>query len=646
MKIRTFLCGIFLVWGVLMTYCAGASVKLPVLVSDGMVLQRDVPVNIWGWADPGEEVRVEFLRKKYRTVADADGNWKIALPAMKAGGPYTMTVSDRQIRDILVGDVWVCSGQSNMELPVSRVMDRFADEVSKDSEPMIRHIKVPLTYDFQAPQPDVPAAAWKSLNPENAMNFSAVAYFFAKDYYRQTGIPVGLINSSVGGSPVEAWIAEEYLQDFPRYLNDLEMCRRAGYVADVKRMDRKNQQVWSEALYKADAGLHGAQPWYADGLDDTGWTKTTLFDPAWQTTNGVPNNGSLWFRKHFTLGAADAGREAVLRLGCIVDADSVYVNGRFVGTVGYQYPPRIYRIPAGVLREGDNQVTIRLISYSGRPSFVADKPYKLLLEGHEISLEGEWRYRIGTLMPQAAGTTFFQYKPVGLYQAMIAPLLNYPVAGVLWYQGESNTGRAGEYEQLLTTLIRCWREKWQQPELPFLIVQLANFMQSHAQPVESGWAAVREAQRRVARQDAHAGLAVAIDLGEWNDIHPLEKKELGHRLALQALRLKTGDRTQVYSGPEYVSHRVEGNRIILSFEAGTDDLQADGELQGFTIAGADRHFRRAQARIEGREVVVWCDEVTAPRMVRYAWDDNPVTANLRNTAGLPASPFETEYSLK
>lgn len=641
MEIKNYLCGILLAFLMLAGYESRAEVKLPVLIANGMVLQRDTQVKIWGWAAPGEEVRLTFMRKKYRTEADAAGEWMIVLPEMKAGGPYIMHINDKEIKNILIGEVWVCSGQSNMELPVRRVMDRFAEEVRADVYPAIRHLKVPLAYDFHRPQSDLPSTAWKELNPENALDFSAVAYFFAKDYYRRTGIPVGLINASVGGSPAEAWISEEKLAAFPRYLNELEMCRDDRYVAEVKQMDRKNQQAWNGALYQADAGLKGKVKWYEDELDDSDWMQTTLFDPSWQTADGIPANGSLWFRKHFTLTSGQARQKAVLRLGCIVDADSVFVNGHFVGTVAYQYPPRIYEIPEGILREGDNQLTVRLISYSGKPSFVADKPYLIRIGQEEIGLEGEWKYKVGTYMPALAGTTFFHYKPVGLYQAMIAPLLNYPVAGVLWYQGESNTGRAGEYEKLLTTLIGDWREKWQQPELPFVIIQLANFMQPRPYPVESGWAMVREAQRLVAQKQPAVGLATAIDLGEWNDIHPLEKRELGRRISLQAQQLRGIGKEQVCSGPAYVSGRRVGNKAILAFEPGTNELQPVGKLKGFAVAGKDGRFVWAEARIEGQQVVVWSEKVEQPVYVRYAWEDNPEQANLRNRAGLPASSFQT-----
>lgn len=333
-----------------------AKVKLPTLVSDGMVLQRGEPVNIWGTADPDETVNITFQKKKYKTVADAQGNWKVILPALKAGGPYTMIINDIELKDILVGDVWVCSGQSNMELPVLRVTDRFRDEISADNDyPMVRYIKTPLLYNFHAPQADIPGISWKAMTPENVMSFSALVYFFTKDYFQKTKVPVGIINSSVGGSPVEAWISEEGLKPFPYYLNEKRIYESDDLVESMKKEESKKSRAWNVALYQGDKGMHEAIPWYAAGYDDSDWTPTDLFASGWATNGLNTINGSHWFRRDFQVSGQQAGEKATLRLGCIVDADSVYVNGTFVGTVSYQYPPRIYTIPAGLLKAGKTQ---------------------------------------------------------------------------------------------------------------------------------------------------------------------------------------------------------------------------------------------------------------------------------------------------
>lgn len=522
----------FTLWG-------EAKVKLPALVSDGMVLQNGQQLIVWGYADPGETVSLTFLKKKYTTDADTKGCWKIDLPPLKAGGPYTMSINDIQLKDILVGDVWLCSGQSNMELPVLRVTDRFRDEITSDSDyPMIRQFKVPLRYDFQAPQTDVPGASWKALTPENGMSFSALAYFFAKDIYAKTRIPVGIINSSVGGSPVEAWVSEEGLKPFPMYLNEKHIYESDDLIATMKQEEGKKSHAWNVALYRGDAGLHESTPWYAADYDDTTWKQTDLFATEWASNGLSPINGSHWFRKEFQVADAQAGQAATLRMGCVVDADSVYVNGTFVGTVSYQYPPRIYSIPAGLLKAGKNTVTVRLISNGGYPHFVKEKPYKILFgagqpeKGEtEISLEGTWRYRLGAPMPAAPGQTFFQYKPVGLYNGMIAPLVNYTVAGAIWYQGESNVSRHNEYADLLTAMMTDWRQRWNQPAMPFYLIELADFLSPNDKGGRAAWAEFRKVQAEISENNKNVTLIKNSDLGEWNDIHPLDKKTLGKRVS-------------------------------------------------------------------------------------------------------------------
>lgn len=533
---------------------AEAKVKLPALISDGMVLQREQPIKVWGTADAGESILLKFqkkstpatvkgekLKSSYSVTADANGKWSITLPPLKAGGPFVLQVNDIELKNILVGDVWLCSGQSNMELPVSRVTDMFRDEIAAYNNDNIRLIIVPKVYNFHAPQEDTPPANWKALTQENVMGFSALAYFFAKAYYKETGIPVGLINSSWGGTPIEAWISEEGLQEFPKYINDKRRYEDDAYCEHLKKVEGESSYRWNVALYRGDAGLHEATPWYAADYDDSNWKSIHLFSSEWNNNGLNPINGSHWFRKDMTIPASMAGQKATLRLGCIVDADSVYVNGKFVGTTSYQYPPRIYTIPEGLLKAGKNNVTIRLISNGGRAHFVKEKPYKIICNNEEISLEGEWKYRLGAPMSNAPGSTFFCYKPVCLYNAMIAPLKNYAVKGVIWYQGESNVSQRNEYAALLTTLITDWRSTFNNTELPFYIVELADFLSKDDIYGRKAWAEMRQEQAKAAQMNKNATLIKNSDLGEWNDIHPLDKKTLGERVAqsvLQAASLK------------------------------------------------------------------------------------------------------------
>jgi sialate O-acetylesterase len=635
---------IFLLFFLGITFAVSGQVRLPQLVSDGMILQRDVPAKIWGWAAPGEKVTLHFNRADYAATAGEAGNWEITLPAQKAGGPYSMTIhasNSITLQNILFGDVWLCSGQSNMETPVERVMSLYGDEINACSNPKIRYVKVPLTYNFHGPQTDVPPCSWVELTPETAPDFSAVAYFFGKELFEKTGVPVGLINSSVGGSPAEAWISEESLQVFPAIVNEMRICQSDEFVADMLKYGSLPGRRWHTILNEQDQGLTGPVQWLSPDYDDSSWTKIDLFDNSWGRKNHRPVNGVFWFRKTIEVPVELAGREAILYMGRLIDADFTYLNGQFLGSTSYQYPPRNYALPAGVLKAGKNTIAVRFISQNGFPGFVTEKPYQLVFKtGEVLSLEGEWKYRPGALMPAVSGGGItFQYVPTGLYNAMISPLKNHAFKGVLWYQGESNTGRASEYYDLMSLLIGDWRKLWGD-KLPFFSVQLANYMEPAIFQQNSAWAELRNVQRQLSQTIPNTGMAVAIDLGEWNDIHPLNKKDVGIRLALQARKIVYGEKI-TSDGPVYQSQIVDGNRIIITFKEGTDDLLPVDELKGFAMAGADGVYKPAQARIDGKQVIVWSDEIEQPVNVRYAWANNPEGANLYNRAGLPASPFET-----
>uniref|UniRef100_S0DFN2 endo-1,4-beta-xylanase n=3 Tax=termite gut metagenome TaxID=433724 RepID=S0DFN2_9ZZZZ len=615
-----------------------AKVTLPRLVSDGMVLQRDEPLKIWGWASAGETVKVTFLDGSYKTKADRKGNWCVELPAHKAGGPYTMRVNGIEIRDILIGDVWLCSGQSNMELTMDRVLDLYADEVADANYPFIRYFRVPMKYNFRNEEADLQGGRWETATPGNLPDLSAVAWFFAKELYDTYGVPIGLINTSIGGSPAEAWIGAGALKDYPHYLEAARESAAQGYIESVTKADQRAGEEWRRTMDEKDPGVG---VWNREDFDDSDWASISL--PGYWADKGAGQvNGSVWFRKEIGLPASLAGKAATLRMGTIVDADSTFVNGTFVGTVSYQYPPRIYTIPAGVLKEGRNNITVRVTSNAGRGGFVEEKPYELIVEGDGIDLTGDWKYRVGAGMPPAAPQTFFQYKPTGLYNGMIAPLKNYALKGFLWYQGESNAGKPNEYKGLMAALINDWRAKWNKPRMPFIYAQLPGFMKENKLPVESGWAELREAQRQTL-EIPHTGMAVTIDAGEWNDIHPLNKKTVGERLALEARRVAYGESGIVSTGPMYESAIVEDGGIVLAFSSVGSGIYTNLDLAGFTIAGPDGRYVWANAAVvSGGKIRVWSDWVPEPVSVRYAWADNPVGANLRNKEGLPASPFRAD----
>lgn len=641
------MCKLIFIFSIIVSVTAFSQVRLPKLISSGMVLQRDALVKIWGWAGKGEKVTVDFMNSTYNTTADDKGNWQIELPKMNAGGPHQMQINAGNsitISDIMIGDVWVCSGQSNMELPMKRVSWNYPGEIENSENKFIRQFCVPQKYNFHHPENDLSFGSWKSASPENAPDFSAVAYFYAKYIYEKYKVPVGLINSSLGGSPVESWISKEALKAFPKYLNEAEMFKDSLLITKIETADNARINAWNTELWKKDEGNKDSKNiWYNPSLNTSGWE--TMDVPGYwsdKTKLGMVN-GVVWFRKKINLPSSLAGKTAKLILGRIVDADSAYVNGTFVGTVGYQYPPSRFDIPAGILKAGENTIVVRVISNSGKGGFVPDKLYAIVAGSDTVNIEGEWKYRLGAVMPPLAGQTFVRWKPLGLYNSMIAPLINYGIKGVIWYQGESNADRPDEYNKLFSTMITDWREKWNRGNFPFLFVQLTNFMNRRNEPSESNWALLREAQSKTLQMQ-NTGMAVTYDIGEWNDIHPLNKKEVGRRLFLAAEKKAYGNESIVYSGPVYKSMEIKENKIILSFTNQDAGLltKGGGELKYFSIASADKHFVWAKAKIEGDKVVVWSDEISKPVAVRYAWADNPDGANLYNNEGLPAEPFRTD----
>ena len=599
-----------------------AKVRLPRLVSDRMVLQRDTELDIWGWADPGEKVTVRFQGRHYDTETGADGCWHVLLPPQQAGGPFVLEVNEIVIRDVLVGDVWLCSGQSNQETPIARLTDKFP-EINVSNNHMIRHYKVP-TQDVKGELREEIAgnAGWHSAIASDVMNWTALAYFFAQEAYEYTHVPVGMLVSSLGGSAIESWISQEHLKEFPQLLVD----QAAFDSLKLARQDR------------------GAGRWQLPECDDSDWATMTV--PGYWRENGADIRGTVWCRKTFDVPASMAGRHARLYMGTMVDSDSVFVNGTFVGFTSYTYPPRKYDIPAGVLREGKNVIAVRLTANGGNGGFVKDKRYAIVGDEAEIDLTGTWRYKTGIDQSEvqrlSARLANLDRTGSGLYNGMIYPIRHYRVKGAIWYQGETNAGNPAPYADYLKALITNWRELWQWPDMPFLLVQRPNFMEKKDRPTDSGWARIRDAQFRTALSVPHTELAVTYDVGEWNDIHPLDKKTVAHRLFLGARRLVYGEKVNA-SGPLYRDMQVDGDRIVLSFTETGRGLACRGkELKHFAIAGEDRKFVWAKAVIRGNKVVVSSPEVKHPVAVRYAWSDNPSDANLCNKDGLLASPFRTD----
>ncbi|HUX84796.1 MAG TPA: sialate O-acetylesterase [Chitinophagaceae bacterium] len=628
---------------------SSANIRLPRLVSDSMVLQRGVHARIWGWADPGERITVRFLGKHYRAIGGLDGRWALMLPPLHAGGPYSMELQGKNriiIRDILVGDVWFCSGQSNMVLPMTRVRYRYPDEINGADYPQIRNFFVPTAASPLGARDTLPGGHWVAANPKTVLEFGAASYFFAKRIYLKYHVPIGLINSSVGGTLIEAWISPEGLKPFPEYERVVQRYQNKANLDSLSRLNERIREAGSARFRETDLGLTGAIPWYDTSFVPLGWHGFWL-PGSWEDEGVRGLNGVIWFRKTIEVPQSMTGKPAILFLGRIVDADQTYVNGTFVGSIGYQYPPSIYSLKAGILRPGKNIIVVRVTSISGKGGFIQDKPYLLAAGKDTLDLRGDWTYQVGSVFPPPSrqgpwGGLSFQDIPSSLFNAMVAPALPYTIKGFLWYQGESNASHPSTYEGLMKALIGDWRKLWNQGELPFLYVQLPNFLEVTYSPSESGWAEIREAQR-LALSVPKTAMAVTIGLGEWNDIHPLDKKDVGDRLAFAAENLAYGDSSVPYSGPLFQSATTRGDSMILSFSHTGGGLVArgGGDLKYFSISGRDRKFVWAKARIEGNQVVVWNDSIPHPVTVRYGWADNPEGANLYNRDGLPASPFQT-----
>ncbi len=616
-----------------------AAVKLPRLVSNGMVLQRNEPVKIWGWADDSEKVQIEFLGKEYKTRADRKGNWQLELDAMAAGGPYSMKVNDIELTNILVGEVWLASGQSNMELQLRRVMDLYADEIRKINTDQIRLFRSSTRENAENEKADYPDGKWLSSTPENSMEFSAIAWFFANKIHQSHDVPVGIISTAIGGSPAEAWLSKDKVTPFlDKWLAQSAQIdsMRAAYVEKNGEIKLYN---WGAEVNKNDPGTG---KWSKDDVDITDWPQISL--PGYWSDKGVNLwNGSIWFCKEFEVDESLAGQEAILRLGRIINSDSAFVNGTFVGNITYQYPPRIYTIPEGILKAGKNKVMVRVFNQGGRGGFVEEKPYEMRVGNEVIDITGDWRYHVGAeLNPPRTNFGDPGFRPGGLYNSLINPMKNYTVKGVIWYQGETNAGRGFEYRQLFKDLIVDWRDQLNIPEMPFLFVQLANLGLPNKELVENGWAETRDAQRR-ALELPSTGMAVAFDIGEWNDIHPLNKKEVARRLFLEAERVAYGNDTIVSAGPLYESMKTENGNILITFSSVGSGLYANSLLEGFQVAGEDGNFVWAKAVVMSKNTVkVWSRNVKNPVAVRYAWDGNPAGSNLKNKEGLPASPFTTE----
>ena len=622
---------------------AEAIIKLPVIFQDNMVLQRDKVVTIWGFGDAREKVSVHFAGQVYRSVTGKDGRWSILLPSQPAGGPYNLVVTGKsnlmELKNILFGDVWICGGQSNMQFSIDQIGYKPTDTLSvKNSN--LRIFTVPIELDY-VPRADLAGGEWKEVSAENIRNFSATGYFFGKFLYDSLQVPIGLISDNLGATSVETWMSGEALSKFPQFKNYYnEYLTPNKSFKEVTTAFEKIKPAWERDHYLKGKGID--QKWYLPETDTSDWK--TMEIPAWWEDKGLAGfDGAVWFRKTFDLPANYQGTSFPIALNQVDDYDIVWVNGTKVGEGFGNQNWRHYSVPAAILKSTGNTIVVRVFDAGGKGGM-----YSHAIWGNPVLL-GNWKYKTDVAIdavnfpkPHVVNVSAFT-TPATLYNGVIAPITSLAIKGFIWYQGESNVSRAEEYRALFPAFINDWRTQFRQGDLPFLFVQLANYMQEASIPGESEWAELREAQSEALKLP-RTGMAVTIDIGEVNDIHPKNKMDVGKRLGLAALKVAYGWQ-DIHTGPAYESMDIVGDTVVMHFSKEGGNLVSSnkyGYVNGFAMAGPDNKFHWAKAFIQNNSVILTCKEVPDPKSVRYAWSDNPGVTNLYNHAGLPVAPFRTD----
>jgi sialate O-acetylesterase len=636
-----------------LTCSVSANVKLPAIFGDNMVLQQKNDVAVWGWADAGEKIEVlgSWMKSPATTKTDKNGQWQIKIKTPETGGPYTLTVKGSNtiaLQNILVGEVWICSGQSNMEMSVQSI-DNAQQEIQTADFPQIRLFTVKKT-SSPRPQQDCDGQ-WKICSPDTVGLFSAVGYLFGREIHQKLNVPVGLISANWGGTPAEAWTSEKTLKSFPAYDPILEKMKQAQQPIPEEVQARNEQALaeWDEKVSAIDPGTQ--QNWQDPKLDISDWKAIDLPRP-WSGTELEKIDGIVWFRRITNLPPSWARIDMELHLGPIDDADTVWVNGVKIGSTTVYDQERKYIIPPSALHTGPNIVVVRVVDNHGEGGFTGtEDQMRIGPVGADIktraTLAKKWKYKASLLdkelpaLPKVSKGQFNKNAPTTLYNGMIAPLIPFRIAGAVWYQGEANIARPAEYAKLFPAMITDWRKQWGIGDFPFYWVQIAPY--SSRNGVGGGNSAyLREAQMKSLKTVKNGGMAVTMDIGTEDNIHPKNKQDVGKRLALWALAKAYGQKEVAFSGPIYKSMKVEGRNIRLYFDYTQGGLLArEGHLIDFTIAGVDKKFVPAQAGIEGDTVIVSSEQVKKPVAVRFAWA-RWAKPNLYNKAGLPASSFRTD----
>ena len=633
-----------------------AQVKLSPLFSDNMVLQQQTDAPVWGTTKPNKEVEIttSWNQKKYTAKADAQGQWKTKVATPVAGGPYTVTISDGKpikLNNVMIGEVWICSGQSNMEMQVEgwgKVLNYQQEKVEAENYPNIRFLLVEkATSPVPVDELKVVENGWQVCSSKSVADFSAAGYFFGRDVHKYRNVPVGLIDTSWGGTYIETWTSKEALATMPAMQKQLEILTDLPQSKEGREQKfHSDVENWKKEIEKIDKGfVEGKAAWADMNWKDDAWK--TMKVPGLMQEQGLAGfNGIVWFRKTIDIPADWAGKELTLNVGVIDDNDFTYFNGVQVGHTEGWMTPRSYKIPKELVKKGKAVVAVRVMDTGGSGG-INGSPESISIQRSKskvMELAGDWQYQVSLNIkeiPQMPANTATEPNiPSFLSNAMLNPLIPYGIKGAIWYQGEANTGRAYQYRELMPLMITDWRNRWGY-DFPFYMVQLASFTAQQTTPVESGWAELREAQTQTLHLK-NTGMAVTIDIGDAFDIHPKNKQEVGRRLALAARAQTYGEKIP-YSSPLYDTYQIEGNKIRIYFKHTDGGLTIkEGDIvKGFTIAGVDHQFHWADAVIDGNSVVVSSPEVSFPIAVRYGWADYPI-CNLYNGAGLPASPFRTD----
>lgn len=618
---------------------SSANVRMPLIFSDGMVLQRNKQIPIWGFADTNESIEVHFNKQIKKTQADKNGKWTLNLNAEKAGGPFELIIKGKNtvtIKNVLIGEVWICSGQSNMEFQVYKTINA-EKEIADSNYPMIRHFGV--AQDLSGtPKDDLKQGKWEVSNKETVGNFTAVGFYFAKKLYSELKIPIGIINTSWGGTNVETWTSREAFQnseDFKKMIADVP----AVNMDEVLEIYKKSVLENLKKVQGFDVSIENENQFKNDSFDDKNWPEIKV-PSLWENQQLGNMDGIVWMRKTIVLTAEQAKKEAVLHLAKVDDEDKTYVNGVEVGTNNLWDKLRVYKIPTNVLKEGTNVIAVRIADYSGGGGIYGDPAdLKIAFKDSGFPLDGLWKFNVIQVKISVSPNSY----PSLLYNAMVNPLVPYAFQGVLWYQGEANVWRAKEYKKAFPLMINDWRTKFKQGNFPFYFVQLSTFDEFGGNSQKgSRWAELREAQSETLKLP-NTGMAVTTDIGNAKDIHPTNKQDIGLRLAAIAMNNIYGKK-QVHSGPAYKSQQIKGNQIILTFDHTGSGLSTpnNDELKGFEIAGVDKVFHSAKAIIKDNKIIVSSEKVKTPVAVRYGWADDDTNINLYNKEKFPASPFRTD----